>query len=184
MEALWFLGKFLWFILPGVFANMTPVLVKNRFHSLATPVDGGKRWRGKPILGSHKTWRGFIFGTLAGVLVGAVQGWLYVEYSFFQEIAIIDFSQSPGWLFGLLLGFGALFGDSVKSFFKRRVGVQPGKMFFPWDQVDAYFGGLIFTFPFYDLPWSMAAFGLVAIPLLHLGINLAGFYLGLKDNKF
>lgn len=179
-----FLGSFLWTILPGVFANMTPVLVKKHFVFLATPVDGGREWHGKPFLGSHKTWRGFIFGTAAGVAVGALQHWLYFEVPFFKEVSLVDFSEISGWFFGFLMGFGALFGDSVKSFFKRRVDIQPGKPFFPWDQLDAYFGSIVFISLFYVLPWEMLLMGVFIIPILHVGFNLAGYYLGIKSNKF
>lgn len=179
-----FLAKFLWLILPGALANMAPVLGKNYLKSLAKPVDGGREWRGKPILGSHKTWRGFILGSLAGIIVGSLQHWAYISFPAIQEISIVDFSVIPGWFFGFLMGFGALFGDSVKSFFKRRANVKSGKPFFPWDQIDSYFGALIFILPFQQIPVDMLLFGAVAIPVLHVTINLLGYYMGIKSNKF
>ena len=48
------------------------------------------------------------------------------------------------WFFiGLLLGSGALIGDAVKSFFKRKEGIKPGNRFIPWDQLDYSIGSLV-----------------------------------------
>lgn len=181
---MWFLLQFIYLIVPGAFANAAPVLVRNRFEFLNRPVDNGKTFRGRPIFGSHKTWRGIICGTLVGVGLGVIQGFLYHRYPFFRDLSIIDFDRLPGWLLGFLEGFGALSGDLVKSFFKRRVNVAPGKPFFPWDQLDCFFGALLLVYLVQPLPWWVIILGVVLIPLIHVSTNLIWYFLGLKKTKF
>ena len=42
--------------------------------------------------------------------------------------------------------FGALFGDIIESFFKRRIGKNRGENWIPFDQLDFIVGVLIFSF--------------------------------------
>ncbi|MBU1118406.1 CDP-archaeol synthase [Patescibacteria group bacterium] len=182
MGVLLFLLQLLWLCLPGALANMAPVLLKNHFSVLAVPIDLGKKWRGKPIFGSHKTFRGFLFGTLAGVIIGTLQGVLYHNFEVFRTISVVDFDVFPGWLLGLLMGFGALFGDAVKSLIKRRLSVAPGKPFFPWDQLDAYFGAILFVLPFVPLPLDIVIGGVIFVPCFHIISNTVGYLLGLKKS--
>lgn len=50
----------LYFFVPAYLANMSPVLVRGWFPALSTPIDGGRTFRGRRILGDHKTWRGSV----------------------------------------------------------------------------------------------------------------------------
>jgi CDP-2,3-bis-(O-geranylgeranyl)-sn-glycerol synthase len=45
----------------------------------------------------------------------------------------------------LLASSGALTGDAVRSFFKRQMNIAPGKSWFPFDQFDYVFGGVVLT---------------------------------------
>jgi len=42
--------------------------------------------------------------------------------------------------------FGALIGDIIKSFFKRRIGKKRGQDWIPFDQIDFILGVLFFSF--------------------------------------
>jgi len=67
------------------------------------PVDGGRRFLdGKPLFGSHKTWRGLVGAVLAGALAGGLLGF-------------------PWWE-GPLVASLAMAGDLISSFIKRRMG--------------------------------------------------------------
>src|SRR5690348_3203138 len=103
---------------------MAPVLVRGHFRAIALPIDGGRTIGGKPILGSHKTWRGLVVGAIAGVFVFELQRFAY-HFGWWRELASFDYSLHPV-APGLLMGIGAIIGDAVKSFFKRRVGIAPG----------------------------------------------------------
>lgn len=161
------------FFLPAGIANMTPLIVNkipgiNRWN---TPMDFGRSWHGARIFGDHKTWRGFICSVIAATLVGAA---LYaVGYNHMHGSLYILFSAA--------LGAGALLGDAIKSFFKRRANVKPGATWFPFDQLDYIIGGLLFALPFGVLPIKMVA-AIIGIYFCgHLLITYIGYLLGFKD---
>src|SRR4249919_1357065 len=79
---------------PAYAADVVPVLVRGMFEPLSRPIDGGRTFRGRPILGSHKTWRGLITGTVAGMAVFEVQA-LADDLGFLRELALIQYSDHP-----------------------------------------------------------------------------------------
>ena len=173
----------LYLFLPALLANMTPVLVKNILKPLAKPVDFGRTFRGKRILGDHKTFRGLICGIIAGVLITGLQKvlFVYAPFEWLKLLSIIDYEQINFVLLGFLLGFGALFGDMVKSFFKRQFNILPGKPFIPFDQIDFLVGAILFLSIIYIPSWQMIIILLVLGMLLHFLTNIIGYLL--KINK-
>lgn len=163
MEILSLVITAIWFILPAYFANATPVIFgkifKGRF-----PIDFNKKFTDKqPILGPGKTWPGFFGGLIIGTTVGALQGVL---------------------LIGFLLSLGALLGDLVKSFFKRRLKVARGKSLPIADQLDFVIGALLLV-SIVQVP-SLATIIIVLIltPLIHLGANTIAYLLKLKKEWY
>jgi CDP-2,3-bis-(O-geranylgeranyl)-sn-glycerol synthase len=181
-DIIFFVAKSFYFMIPGLLANMAPVIF-GCIDFLAYPVDFGRKWRGKPILGSHKTFRGFFFGILCAIIAVFIQKLLFVIPSF-RAISLIDYSRINFVLLGFLVGFGVLFGDLVKSFFKRRLNIRPGKRWFPWDQIDSLIGGMVFLSIIYIPPWQVLLFIVISVPILHVLVNHIAFYLGLKDTKW
>jgi CDP-2,3-bis-(O-geranylgeranyl)-sn-glycerol synthase len=173
----------LYFALPGLVANMAPILVKNHFKPLAFPIDRGLRLKGKPILGTHKTFRGFVFGILAAILVALCQRMLYVN-GLLRSWSYVDYGETSFIYIGVALGLGALVGDSVKSFFKRRFGVKEGDRFFPWDQIDYTLGISAFAFLIKPLTLLMLFELLVAGLLLHIITTRIGYFTGLRKEKW
>lgn len=173
----------LWLILPFGIANMAPVLFRNILPSLAKPVDGGIQCMGKPIFGAHKTWRGIIFATVVGGLVYLIQLALYTFYQDIREITVIDYWTIPAWA-GFVIGFGAIFGDLIKSFFKRRISVRPGEVWFPFDQIDFLLGGLLATSVFAPLAWQVWIIVLVGGIGLHMLANNIGYWIGIKETRW
>jgi CDP-2,3-bis-(O-geranylgeranyl)-sn-glycerol synthase len=164
--------KSLYFFLPAYFANMSPVLLKwIPFANI--PVN-------KKIFGSNKTWRGLIVGTLTGGLIFALQKWIHKLG--FQNLAIIDYSDFS-LLLGFLLGFGALLGDLVKSYYKRKAGIKPGCPFVPFDQIDFVIGALVIGFFIYVPPAEVALFLIILSPILHIIVNYLGYLLGIRKRK-
>jgi len=164
--------KGLYFFLPAYLANMAPVLFK-WLPILNKPIHEQK-------LGSHKTWRGLLIGTLVGTGVFALQKYAYSLG--FTSWALIDYSGFSV-LLGTFLGFGALLGDAFKSYYKRKVGIAPGRPWIPWDQIDFVVGGLLLGMFFYVPPASVALLLLIVSPLLHLLINYVGYLLRINKNK-
>jgi CDP-2,3-bis-(O-geranylgeranyl)-sn-glycerol synthase len=173
----------LYFALPGMVANMTPILVRKWMKSLAVPIDLGKKLGGKPIFGNHKTYRGFIFGILAAILIAYLQVELY-RRGLLHSIAYIDYGRTCFICLGVALGFGALFGDLVKSFFKRRLNVQPGKHWFPWDQIDYALGIIAFSWFIKPMTLWMMIVMLIAGPVLSILASRIGYLLKVREQKW
>ncbi len=162
----------IYFILPAYFANMCPVL----FGKLNLPL-------GKPIneklFGSHKTWRGFYAGYIGALIILFLQYYLQTE-GVFWIYKIIDYSLENIFLFAFIFGIGAIFGDLLKSFFKRRIGIKPGAPWFPFDQIDLVLGAFLFLLPFFIPPWEIFVALLIVTPILHFLTNLVAYLIGLK----
>lgn len=170
MSHVWFA---FWFFLPAGLSNMAPVLGNKipGWNKWKTPLDLGKTYKGQRIFGANKSWRGLT----SGVVLSGLVGWLAFPH--------IDLTLTFGnyVLLGGVSGAGALVGDAVESFFKRRAGVKPGHSWFPWDQLDYIIGGLLFSLPFVRL--ALLDYGLIFVLYfgLHLLSSYVGFLLKLKE---
>ncbi len=94
-------------------------------------------------------------------------------------VKLVDYESLPLYT-GLLMGSGALIGDSIKSFFKRQLGIKPGNNWFPWDQIDWILGFMVFTYPIYRIPLLDAAKLILLALGLHLLIKKVGYWLKLE----
>lgn len=169
----------LYFFLPAYLANMSPVLVGRRFSALAIPIDGGQTLWGKRVLGDHKTWRGLLAGIVTGTLVYELQRFAYVA-GVARDLVPIDYSAHP-LLPGLLMGIGAGVGDSVKSFFKRRIDIEPGASWPVFDQLDFFLGAYLFVSLVYAPPLLLILASLPIIFLGNIASNVVGYWLGFKE---
>ncbi len=169
----------LYFMLPAYFANMAPVFATKIFgNKLALPIDFNKTYKGKPILGKNKTWRGLIAAIIAGILVALLQKYLY-NFTFFKQLSILDYARISCLVFGFLFGFGVILGDAVKSFIKRRQNLKPGAKWFPWDQLD-FLGALVLIHLVYIPSWAITILIIVISPFLPLITNWLGYKLKIK----
>lgn len=163
------------FFIPAGVGNMAPVLAVRLplLNALAQPIDGGKTWRGVRIFGDHKTYRGYVSGIALGALSALC----------LHDLGIFGDTHATTALMGAVLGFGALAGDSIKSFFKRRAQVPSGKAWFPFDQLDYIIGGLICIAPWQV--FSAAQIGVITVTYfcLHILSTNLGFLLGLKKDR-
>lgn len=159
---------------------MAPVIFK-WIPLLDYPMDAKKKWRGKRILGDHKTWRGFCIGIIAAIATVALQQ-LFAET--FEAIAPLDYRTVNVWALGFVLGFGAMAGDAVESFVKRRQNIAPGKPWVPWDQIDWIIGAVLFVLLAVRLPFSAALTAIILFGLLHPLVNFVGYKLKIKQNTF
>ncbi len=168
-----FILKSLYFFLPAYLANMAPVLVR-KIPFLAYPVN-------KKIFGQNKTWRGLIAACLAGLLAFWVQKILFIGG--FRSLALIEYSDFSLAL-GFFLGAGAILGDLVKSYYKRKQNIPPGKPWLVFDQIDFVIGGILGSMFVYVPSASVVVVLLIASPLLHVVVNYAGFLLGIRKEKY
>ncbi|AMD17960.1 hypothetical protein TL18_07940 [Methanobrevibacter sp. YE315] len=170
----------LYFILPAYFSNGAGLLFGG-----GLPVDLGKsdshgvRW-----IGDGVTWKGLIGGTIIGIITGAIQGFLAPQIiaEFGQYITTPIVTSIPnGILIGFLLGFGALLGDAIGSFLKRRLGIGRGKPAPILDQLDFLIVALILVSFVVKLSLSFVVIAIVLTLIIHLLANTGAYLLGLKD---
>lgn len=175
MEYVTDFGKLVWFFFPAGVANMAPVLVKRYWSGLAVPIHSG--W-----FGDHKTWRGIMSATIFGGVMFGLQKTLAM-YTGTNEWSYYDYELFP-YLFGFCFGLGAITGDLVKSFFKRRFRIKPGAAWFPFDQIDFVLGAtlvLLLFVPVQATAWFMIIGGAIGF---HFVVNQIGFRLKLKDHPW
>jgi CDP-2,3-bis-(O-geranylgeranyl)-sn-glycerol synthase len=160
----------LYYIFPAFCANGAPVLFGG-----GRPIDGGKMFfDGKPVFGSHKTIRGFA----SGVIIGSIVGWA-------QEFLAPNVGLPRGSvLLGFSLSLGALVGDLMGSFFKRRINLKPGAAFPIADQLDFVLSALFFGLWIVPLSINDVFIIVVLTGPIHLIINFLAYLLHLKDNPW
>jgi len=172
-----------WFFLPAYVANPAAVLFGG-----GRPVDGGRVLAdGHRLLGDGKTWRGFAGGVFVGIAVGLLQWGIALAVE--PELAWGSF---PGGLVPLFaLAFGALLGDLLGAYVKRRMGRPRGANMPGLDWYDFYLGAFVLLvladYGFFRTHYVLgdAILGLLLVtvitPLLHRAVNILGFRLGKKD---
>jgi len=151
------------FLLPSYVANATPVLI-SKFVKKLHPMDFGiKLPDGNRILGEGKTLEGFFAGIISGSLVG-----LMINY--------------PNLKPSLILALGAMVGDVLGSFVKRRLGLKRGSPLPPLDQLDFLAGSLI-LYHYLVAPLSLSRLitAVLITPPLHAITNLIAYLLKLKE---
>jgi CDP-2,3-bis-(O-geranylgeranyl)-sn-glycerol synthase len=163
-------------IFPAYVANAIPVILGG-----GQPIDFGRKMPdGRPIFGSHKTIRGFAAGVIAGTLVGAAEYWLM------PQVAPADFVLPYG--FSLLLGFmiplGALTGDLVHSFAKRRLNIAEGAPLPVVDQLDFVIGAVAFASLVSAPPLLTVGIILVITLPIHLLTNTFAYLTGAKKTPW
>ena len=170
----------LYFILPAYFSNGAGLVFGG-----GMPVDFGKSdSTGNRWIGDGVTWRGLIGGTVIGIITGAVQGYfgpqILAEFGDYIITPIIT-NIPQGILIGFLLGFGALLGDAIGSFLKRRLGIGRGKPAPILDQLDFLIVALILVSFVVKLSWLFVIIAIVLTLAIHLIANSAAYLLGMKD---
>lgn len=165
--------------LPAFIGNAAPVVAKN--------LPGLKSWTAPvwpSVMGTHKTWRGLTTGIVAASLIGMIQFGIELIPSVPGSIPLHarSFLFSAG--IGALLGFGALLGDMIKSFFKRRIGIPPGKALPYFDGVDYILGAMLVLLPWHTPSWPGVILLLIIAPLASLGANIGAYAVGWKKQWY
>lgn len=174
----------MWLMMPAYIANPAAALLGG-----GRPIDMGRNFTdNKRILGDGKTIRGFVLGSLCGAIVGLLQIWIapYIA-PYLASYVSADMLMHASYMALFTMPVGALIGDMVKSFFKRRLGFERGAMMPIADQLDFVAGAWALTL-LLDWSWFTANFTLAIIvtvlvitPILHLATNFIGFKIGKKN---
>ncbi len=173
------LASAFWFFLPAGIANMVPVLFL--WIPWNTPIDFGHKLGGHPIFGKTKTYRGFVVGVIFAALVVGLQK---LVYPWPHGHTLVNYDTVNALWLGFLFGFGALLGDLVESFFKRRLNMPSGWMWAPFDQLDWIIGAILLSSLYVSLEAKYIFTALILFGLLHPVVNLIGYALHVKSNKF
>ncbi len=173
------------FILPAYVANGSALVFGG-----GTPLDMGKTLKdGRRLIGDGVTWKGFIGGVIAGTIMGVILGLIgqftgitINQFSFGAINTVVYGDILSGLILGFLLAFGALCGDAIGSFIKRRIGIQRGKSAPIMDQLDFVIVAIIFSLLVVSFNnfWFILLICVLTL-IIHLGTNAGAYLLGLKD---
>lgn len=158
------LARLFFYLAPMYFANSFAMLLGGK-----KPLDLGKTaWDRQRLLGDGKTIRGTIAGIATGSIVTLLLWFLFPAQT--TELT------SNYLALGFLLSVGAILGDIVASFFKRRNKIPSGTPVLFLDQLDFVFGGMILGSVYYAPDF----FEIVLISVLTLFIHKASNYFAFK----
>ena len=149
-------------ILILVCANGAPIIARKLLSSrFDTPLDGNLHfWDGERLLGSSKTIRGVVAATLTTTAI----------------FMILDMSVVKGFLFGL----SAMLGDSLSSFLKRRVRLNPGDSA-PWlDQIPEALLPVLIMRTSLDLDWLQVLVTVIGFALVNMIISPITYWLHIR----
>jgi CDP-2,3-bis-(O-geranylgeranyl)-sn-glycerol synthase len=173
-----------------------PAMAPNSFAAIlggGAPMDGGRMYKGKRLLGPGKTWRGFLGGVVLGTLIGSLQ--VYATHKVIpweDEATLWGFGPEPqAYLIVLTLALGSLLGDAAGSFYKRRKDLARGEKAPLLDQWNFLAGAWALTAVVHphwfwdnfiaDWMWIGPLAVLLIVLALHRFANIVGHLLGQKE---
>jgi CDP-2,3-bis-(O-geranylgeranyl)-sn-glycerol synthase len=182
MEPLEALVVAFWAMLPAYVPNNAAVLFGG-----GPPIDGGRTLGGKRLLGDGKTWRGTVVGVAAGALLAVVLN----RVRPLLDPAVPATLPEPFPAAAVVaLPAGAMLGDILASFVKRRLGRDRGAALPGLDQLDFVVVALALTA--LSAPgWFADTFVLAVLvvvlvltPILHVTTNAIAYVLSLKSEPW
>ncbi len=198
-------------IVPAYISNASMVITGG-----GKPIDGGKNFRdGRRILGDHKTWNGLKGPLYIGIPISLFIFILFIifwvpindlisdgiardQYSIYNNIEIFQYyfigGQFPINFLVLIIrivlaSYGAVIGDLIGSFLKRRFDIKSGAPFWVIDQLDFAIVALLFvSIPGFILPNTfllpdifIVTFLIILTPAVSVIANTVAYVIGLKD---
>ena len=160
--------QLMYFMLPAYLANMTPPFVRF-WKGSNRPIS--RRW-----LGDHKTVVGFMSGMVVAAAVVFLQSRIHWRHD------LLPYAQWP--MLGLAFGFGAMGGDTLKSFFKRLYKIRPGQPWIPMDQLDFVIGALVLLSPWAPVTGQEGLIILLISFVGDIAINHLAYALGIRTTQW
>lgn len=145
-----------------IVANGSPLFLAKLLGSRADwPVDRGQVFKdGKPLLGPSKTWRGILSALLLTSLAAAFMG--------------LDL------MVGFSVGAGAMAGDLISSFIKRRLGLASSAKAIGLDQLPESLLPAILLHVLFDYGWIELIGAVALFALVDVSLSPLLFKLGLR----
>jgi hypothetical protein len=186
-------GRVAWMVTPVFVAGLGQVVVLKTglLPGLAAPLDRGLHWRGRPLLGPRKTWRGVIIMTTLSALVARAQAEAAHGSERLRVFSPFDYERINPWLLGVALGLGYCLAELPNSFVKRRMDIAPAGTTdrFAWlqylvDQSDSVAGCLVALRFFYKPTWAETSLAFASGLALHVGVDQLMHALGVKRRAY
>ncbi len=154
-------------LIPLYLANSSAMLLGGK-----TPIDLNQHFVDKkPFLGKGKTVKGTLFGISIGIL--AV---LLIDFYFQGKVPIINNYLH----YGILVSIGAILGDLIGSFLKRRMNIERGKPVLLLDQLDFVIVGILFGSLVHKVSVELFLLVCVITLIAHRIANFVAFKFKLK----
>lgn len=198
-------------IVPAYISNASMVITGG-----GKPIDGGRNFRdGRRILGDHKTWNGlkgplyigipisFIIFLLFNIIWDPIKDLIIDaasqgQYIIYNNLIIFEYyfigGEFPINFLVLIIrivlaSYGAVVGDLIGSFLKRRFNIKSGAPFWIVDQLDFALIALLFvSIPGFILPdlfilpdFFIIVFLIILTPAVSVIANTVAYFIGLKD---
>lgn len=191
----------MWISFPAYLANAVavPVSKNHKFH----PIDNGKMLFGQRVFGDGKTIEGFLLASAIGCIGGLVQvlmsplflapslAWHDFYGSIFvpsEDVQQYISASIPAIVRAIIFPPGAMLGDLLGSFIKRRLRIPRGAPVPVLDQLDFIAGVLLFSMLFtafgasflqIDIKYLVTI--LVLTPFIHRIVNKLAFRWHMKN---
>jgi len=176
----------LWLLTPAYSASAIATLPRGR----GPPMDFGaiSKRDGRRLLGPSKTWSGFVAGGFGGMAIALLEAWLILAAP--PNLKLVPTLAPTLWAavpVAVILSFGAMAGDALGSFVKRRIGHESGSRAILLDQLPFVLVPIALGFAFYPgvfVPVFGNLWGVFWLLVLTLGLhtlfNWIGYKAGLK----
>jgi hypothetical protein len=156
---------------------------------LRVPIDAGLTWRGRRLLGDHKTVRGLVMLPPAAGAAFALLGAARDALPTWLAAGLWTCDTPALFALGAWAGFCFMAGELPNSFFKRGQGIAPGAvpstggarwLCLALDRIDSTAAMLLGLTVAAPLPWQTAVLVAVLGPVVHLAFSAALFAIGVK----
>lgn len=168
-----FLLQALWFIAPAYVANGSPPAIRGK-----KPLDFGRRLGRNRLLGDGKTFEGTAGGILAGIFIG----WLQMSYQSHLPPGLGLAAMT--WPLVMALSAGAIAGDIIGAFMKRRLSIKRGDPVILLDQLD-FLAVSLLAAGFFYLPETAVLVALfILTPPIHWATNYIAYRAKIKQTPW
>ncbi len=181
---------------PGIFAGIGNMVwcTLPVAKVLARPIDGGRTWRGRRVLGDNKTWKGLVGMIVLGMIFTVAWGWVCAAVPRLESLTYFyrenDNTLGYNAVVGLAIGAAYALFELPNSFLKRRLGVAPGKgQAKGWgvglvvlDQIDSVVGMVLVVACVYPMSPGFFVLYVLVGGVTHAALNLLLFAARLRRN--
>jgi len=163
-----------------------PLIISGTLHMIAVKMDICSFLKipiSKKHFGANKTYRGLVLMiilTIPGVYISA---WLEGK----EIIETVGFLHTNRVILGAFLGLAYILSELPNSYFKRRIGIEPGQLpdknqflFALTDQADSVFGCMLVYILIMKISFSLFIFCIFLGTFIHLFMNVLLYLLGAR----